>query len=166
MTTQRTGARRRPAGNSTAATAIQPAMSHDTNGKLWKHVEELATSSALLIFLSSVASDKLTLPQAAFFVAAATADAAGKAATRTELLDGALGGSRGSIRNSYRQLLEESRAYPNALGWLTVETNPMDDREKLLKLTPEGRKVVDGILLTLEPMLSPSKKGDAKRRTQ
>lgn len=166
MTNPQKGGVLRRSGNRRANVGLQSAMSHNTNVKLWKHVEELATSSALLIFLSSVASERLTLPQAAFFLAAATADAAGRAATRTELLDGALGGTRGSIRNSYRQLMEESRAYPNALGWLTVETNPMDDREKLLKLTPEGRKVVDGILLTLEPMLSPSQKGDAKRRTQ
>lgn len=143
--------------------AAQSRMDTAMNTKLWKHVEELATSSALLVYLAGVATERLSLSQIAFFLAAATADAAGKPATRTELIDATLDGTRGSIRNTYRQLMEPSRTFPNALGWLHPEPNPMDEREKLLRLTDEGRKVIDGALLTLRPLVN--KVSETKRRT-
>jgi hypothetical protein len=60
--------------------------------------------------------------------------------------------ARGSIRNSYRQLMEPSRVFPNALGWLEAEENPMDAREKVLKLTDKGKRVIEGVLLALQPL--------------
>jgi hypothetical protein len=133
----------------TASAAKPPGQS----SSLWKHVGELATSSALLLFLSSVATDRLSLTQATFFLLAAAADAAGKPATRTELIEAHFEGGRASIRNSYRQLLEPSRVYPTALGWLRTEEDPHDARQQTLKLTEEGRKIIDGVLLTLEPIV-------------
>jgi hypothetical protein len=125
--------------------------------QLWKHVGELASSSAFLLYLSDVGSDRMTLTQAAFFMLAATADASGKPATRTELLEAYKDSLRGSIRNSYRQLLEPSRSFPRGLGWLRTEANPDDDREQFLRLTDKGQSVVLGVLLTLETQLE--KKG-------
>lgn len=142
-----------------------PLASVDTKGKaptissrvtkreLWRHVGELSSSSAMLLYLAEEGSDRLSLTQAAFFLLAATADAAGKPATRTELLETHMGNGRGSIRNSYRQLLEPSRAHPAGLGWLTTEENPMDAREKVLRLTDEGKGVLEGVLLALEPIV-------------
>ena len=49
---------------------------------------------------------------------------------------------RKSLKNSYRQLLEPSRNYPNALGWLCAEVNRNDLREQFLKLTPRGERVI------------------------
>jgi hypothetical protein len=106
----------------------------------------------MLLFLSEEASDRLSLTQGAFFLLAATADAAGKPATRTELLRTHMADGKG-IRNTYRQLLEPSRMFPNALGWLTTDENPMDAREKVLRLTDEGKRVIEGVLLTLEPLV-------------
>lgn len=126
-----------------------------TSTPLWKHVGELASSSAMLLYLAGLATDRLSLHQAAFFLIAATADAAGKPATRSELINTHMDGTRGSIRNSYRQLLAPSRVYPKALGWLETEENPMDAREQLLRLSDEGRKVIEGVLLTLEPISTP-----------
>jgi hypothetical protein len=105
----------------------------------------------MLLHLSEEGSDRLSLTQAAFFLLAATADAAGKPVTRTELMEQMKNG-RGSIRNSYRQLLEPSRVFPGGLGWLTTEENPMDAREKVLRLTDCGKKIVEGILIALEPI--------------
>lgn len=124
--------------------------------ELWRRVGELASSSAMLLYLSEQGSDRLSLTQAAFFLLAATADAAGKPATRTELLGTHMANGRGSIRNSYRQLLEPSRVHPKALGWLTQEENPMDAREKVLRLSAEGKAVIEGVLLTLEPLVTVS----------
>jgi DNA-binding MarR family transcriptional regulator len=44
--------------------------------------------------------------------------------------------------------------YPNALGWLTTETNPNDDRESFLRLTAEGKAVIVGALAALEPLMA------------
>lgn len=126
--------------------------SRTKRSELWRHVGELASSSAMLLFLSEEGSDRLSLTQGAFFLLAATADAAGKPATRTELLNTHMADGKG-IRNTYRQLLEPSRLFPSALGWLTTEENPMDAREKVLRLTDAGKRVIEGILLTLEPLV-------------
>lgn len=128
-----------------------------TSPQLWKHVGELASSSAFLLYLSDVGSDRMTLTQAAFFMLAAAADASGRPATRTQLLETYTDSLRGSIRNSYRQLLEPTRSYPRSLGWLCTEANPDDDREQFLRLTDKGQSVILGALLTLETQLE--KKG-------
>lgn len=127
--------------------------SRDTSAQLWKRVPELAGSSAFLLYLADRGSDRLSLTQAAFFLLAATADAMGKPATRSALIQTYHDTFRGSIRNSYRQLLEPSRVYPTALGWLSTEENPNDIREQFLRLTPEGRAVIEGAVMALEPML-------------
>jgi hypothetical protein len=147
----------------TAATMARPTKStqarvtgnknSSTSGssKLWKRVSELGAYSASLLFLSEVASDRLSMTQAAFFMLAATADAAGKPVTRSMLMQAYPEQFRGSVRNSYRQLLEPSRLYPKALGWLTTEENPDDTREQFLKLTDEGRAVIEGALHGMSP---------------
>lgn len=119
---------------------------------LWKRVGELGASSAFLLYLSSVGSDRLSVTQAAFFMLAATADAAGQPATRSQLIEAHEEDFKGSIKNTYRQFLEPTRTHPNGLGWLTQESNPDDYREKILKLTPRGRRVIEGALLSLMPM--------------
>jgi DNA-binding MarR family transcriptional regulator len=133
--------------------ATLPVTKGGISPQLWKRVPELGGSSAFLLYLSQQGSDRLTLTQAAFFLLAATADAAGRPSTRTELF-ATHNITRGSIKNSYRQLLEPSRMYPNALGWLTTETNPNDDRESFLRLTAEGKAVIVGALAALEPLMA------------
>jgi hypothetical protein len=128
--------------------------------QLWQRVPELAGSSAFLLYLSDVGSDRLSLTQAAFFLLAATADASGKPATRSELIQTYHENFRGSIRNSYRQLLGPSRLYPKGLGWLSTEENPNDSREQFLRLTDEGKSVIAGALMALEPMLEKTGKAN------
>jgi hypothetical protein len=146
---------RRTAAPTAATMTKTPTIpSRSTSQKLWKRVSELAASSAFLLYLADVASDRLSLTQASFFMLAATADAAGRPATRTELIVTYHDTFKGSIRNSYRQLLEPSRVYPSALGWLTTEENPMDSRQQFLRLTQEGKDVLEGALLALEPIVA------------
>lgn len=114
---------------------------------LFEQLARLRSAPQFLMSLANDGSDRLTLSQAAFFMLAATADANGQHQTRTELLSNA--GFRPSLRNSYRQLLETSRVYPNALGWLKTSPNPNDEREQFLVLTKEGRAVIDRALSTL-----------------
>lgn len=131
-----------------------------TSPPLWKRVSELGASSAFLLYLSEVGSDRLSLTQAAFFLIAATADAAGKPASRIDIINTHEETFRGSIRNSYRQLMPPSRLYPNGLGWLEAEVNPMDSREQILRLSEKGKAVIEGALLTLEPIVAPYPKRD------
>lgn len=131
-----------------------PLTTTDTSQKLWQRVPELAGSSAFLLYLADVASDRLSLTQAAFFMLAATADASGKPATRSSIIQAYEDTFRGSIRNSYRQLLAPSRLYPKGLGWLEIELNQNDSREHILRLSKKGRSVIQGAILALEPMLN------------
>lgn len=135
-----------------AALEMSVGRNKSTEGSLWKRVGVLAGSSAFLIYLAEAGSHRLSLNQLAFFMLAATADAAGKPATYSEIVANTDGLTTG-IKNSYRQLLETSRAYPKALGWLHTESNPDDERESFLRLTPVGRAVIEGALLALEPLL-------------
>lgn len=144
----------RPIDPTTQARVTSTTSSKTSAGsKLWKRVSALGAYSASLLYLSEVASDRLSMTQAAFFMLAATADAAGKPVTRSMLMQAYPDQFRGSVRNSYRQLLEPSRLYPKALSWLTTEENPDDTREQFLKLTAEGRAVVEGALVAFEPAL-------------
>lgn len=142
---------------SSTATRGKAMTGKATSPALWKRVGELGASSAFLLYLADVGSDRLSLTQAAFFLLAATADAAGKPATRSALIQTYHDTFRGSIRNSYRQLLEPTRLYPKALGWLETEENPMDSREQFLRLTDEGKAVIAGALLALEPIVGGKK---------
>lgn len=123
----------------------------DTDKQLWKRAGELAASSAFLMYLAEAGSQRLSLHQLAFFMLAAAADAAGRPATRAQIMEAASGLVPGT-RNTYRQLLPPSRAFPKALGWLETEENPMDGREALLRLSPEGIRVIEGALLALSPI--------------
>lgn len=125
---------------------------HDQSARLWAKLPELQASTAFMLYLAKVGSDRLSLTQAAFFMLAATADAAGRPATRSQLIHTHSVTFRGSIKNSYRQLLEPSGKYQTALGWLRTEPNPDDDREQFLRLTKAGKKVILCVLLALEPI--------------
>nr|WP_316628370.1 hypothetical protein [uncultured Brevundimonas sp.] len=46
-----------------------------------------------------------------------------------------------SIGRSYQVFLEPTKKEPDALGWLTVEENEDDRRQKFLRLTKEGEAV-------------------------
>jgi len=114
---------------------------------LFDKLAQMRPAPHFLLALANEGSDRLTVSQAAFFMLAATADAKGAPATRTQLLSSA--DFRPSLRNSYRQLLKPSRLYPNALGWLEAQLNPDDDREHLLRVTAQGRDVIETALAAL-----------------
>lgn len=117
--------------------------------RLSNRLRDQRAAADCLLYLAQAASERLTLTQAAFFMLAAAADAAGEPATRSALIQLHSEQFRGSIRNTYRQLLEPSRAYPKALGWLAQEPNPEDDRESFLRLTRVGGHVAARALLAL-----------------
>lgn len=83
---------------------------------------------------------------------AATADARGTPATRTQLLEAQGSELKSSIRNTYRVLLPPSRLYPKGLGWLEAKVNPDDLREQHLILTDKGKEIIEGALLARSPI--------------
>lgn len=121
----------------------------DRKDELKLHISDFAHFSAAMIVLGEMAPERMTLAQVIFFVMAASADLAGKDPTFSEIRE-ALGDQiNRSLHTTYRVLLEPSRAYPNGLGWLRQEPNPVDTREKFLRLTPSGRLVLKEVLAAL-----------------
>ena len=116
-----------------------------------------------LSILAEFGSDRLTVSQASFFLAAAEAEAMGKPATRTELIQS--GQFRPGIRNSYRQLTPASRQYPTGLGWLIGQADPDDDRAQFLRLSREGKRVLDIALSALAQTSSTNRPYNSGRRS-
>lgn len=113
------------------------------------HTRDFANFSAAMIVLAEMAPERMTLSQGIFFVLTATADLAGKDPTFSDIKEAVGETVNRSLHTTYRILLEPSRVYPNALGWLRQEENPMDARQKFLRLTPKGRAVMVGVLRAL-----------------
>lgn len=98
-----------------------------------------------ICILSNYAPNRLSLPQASFFALAALCDRAGRPGYITELRE-ALGDRSGrSVQNSYRVFLSPSKERGDGLGWLQHEIT-RDGRQKLVKLTPKGREIMEKVL--------------------
>lgn len=116
---------------------------------LYASVGPLASLSGGLLYLALEGHDRLTINQAAFFFLVAAADARGRPLTLTDIMEAndlALGKS---IQNSYKVFLEPHGRNPKdfALGWLTREPDPDDERRKFLRLTEKGKEVAKAALL-------------------
>ena len=106
---------------------------------------EILRWSRGLFLLSRHAPNRLSLPQAAIFLAAAVCDRAGHPGSISSLKE-TLGPVAGrSVKNSYQVFLDPKESRFGKLGWLRRSVNPLDARERLLKLTPKGRKVIDRV---------------------
>lgn len=113
------------------------------------HTRDFANFSAGMIVLAEMAPERMTMSQGIFFLLTATADLAGRDPTFGDIKEAVGDTVNRSLHTTYRILLESSRLYPNGLGWLRQEENPMDARQKFLRLTPKGRAVMVGILRAL-----------------
>lgn len=113
------------------------------------HVGDLTDLSAAMIVLAEMAPDRMTMSQGIFFLVAAAADLAGKRPTYSDVREALGDDINRTLHTTYRIVLEPSRVYPKGLGWMTRETNPADNREKFLSLTPKGRKVIKEVLRAL-----------------
>jgi hypothetical protein len=116
---------------------------------LFKHAGGLADLSSAMIVLAEEAPERMTCAQMVFFLLAGAADLAGRPTTFTEIYEAQGEAINRSLHSTYRQLLKPSRTFPKALGWLDRTENPADNREKLLKLTPKGRKVIAEVVAAL-----------------
>lgn len=125
-------------------------MSATKDDRLNRHIGDFANFSAAMIVLGEMAPERMTLSQGIFFVLTATAELAGKNPTYSDIKEAVGDQINRSLHTTYRVLLEPSRAYPNGIGWLRQEPNPMDNRVKFLRMTPKGRRVMKEILAALK----------------
>lgn len=113
---------------------------------LLAHVKGLEDFSKALMILAELMPDRATTSQACFFLMAARADLAGRPATFTEIKEKAGETIGKSMHTTYKVFLKGSRRTKGAeragLEWLTAIENPDDNRQKFLKLTPSGRRVI------------------------
>jgi hypothetical protein len=122
----------------------------ESRGYLYQHATALGSLSATLLHFAKVGNDRLTINQVTFFLLAARADARGQALTLNELMEATEGVIGQSVKNTYKALLEPKGRNPKtttALGWLTRETDPNDERRKYLRLTPLGREIAEAAVL-------------------
>lgn len=95
--------------------------------------------------LIPLAPETLTARQLLFFLAVARKDLRHSRVTLSQI-KGEFEGIGRSIEKSKDMLLEPSRAYPKAVGWLTQEHDPEDRRVRYLRLTPRGLDVLAAIV--------------------
>lgn len=102
-----------------------------------------------MVVMSAAAPRQLSMAQAAFFVAAALSDRAGKATTYTELKEELGPVVSRSLNTTYKIFLKEGRLREGqrveGLGWLEAEVDPHDNRRRYLRLTPAGERIIDEI---------------------
>ena len=117
--------------------------------KLSQHVGEFGNFAAAVIRLGEMVPERTTLSQVSFFLLAALADLSGKPATFSTIRDAAGGKINRSMHTTYKLFLSGDRRRRRAaegasegLGWLYRLENPDDNREKFLRLTPEGRQIM------------------------
>lgn len=114
-----------------------------------RYTPALRNFSAGLIVLAEIAPRQLTLAQAAFFLTAALADRAGRAATFTDLKETLGLEVNRSLHTTYKVFLKEGRKRDgdrlDGLGWLVAELDPTDHRRKFLRLTRTGQRVIDTV---------------------
>lgn len=114
-----------------------------------RRVGDLTLFSRGLMIAAEKAPERLSLPQATFFMLAALADLRGGPTTYTDILE-TMGDSGQSVRASYGTFLAPSKRYAEALGWLEQEEDRDDRRRKYLKLTERGLLVINEILDAME----------------
>lgn len=106
---------------------------------------DLESLAAVVDFLTEVAPPTLTARQLLFFLAAAVHDLRGTPVTLTRIREIYEGLGR-SIAKSKDMLLEPTKQYQDAVGWLTQEHDPDDRRVRYLRLTDKGYAVLNGMI--------------------
>lgn len=105
--------------------------------------------SVATVRAAELGPDRLTLGQLVFFLYAGMADLAGRPATFSEIREAAGSRINKSMHTTYKVLLDGARRSDRAdtpgVGWLYTETDPTDNRRKLLRLTPKGIDVLEAI---------------------
>jgi hypothetical protein len=125
----------------------------DESDGLFKHVPDFEDFSTAMTALAERAPERLTLSQMVFFLLAGVADLRGQPATFSQIKEDAGSTINRSLHTTYKVFLEgkanrrkDRPNHPAGMGWLTRTTNPDDEREKFLRLTPEGRDVFQALL--------------------
>lgn len=109
---------------------------------------DLEQLAVVISLMTERGSEKLTMRQCLFFLAAAYLDLRNVSVNIAKIREIYPTIGR-SIEKSKEQLLEPTKHTPDALGWLSQEMDEDDRRQRWLKLTPKGRKIVEDISIAL-----------------
>lgn len=124
------------------------ADSSNVSDKLALRVGDLSAWADGVTRLAEMSPERTTMPQMAFFLAAACGDLAGRPTTLTDIKDDVGSIICRSVHSTYALFLDRPRKCrrrgepQEGLGWLTQETDPLDNRRKFLRLTEAGRAAV------------------------
>lgn len=102
---------------------------------------ELDAKTDTLERLSAHSPSTLTLRQTLFFLAVARKDLRHHRVTMSQIRADHPSLGR-SIEKSKDMLLDPTKTYPKAVGWLTQEHDPQDRRVRYLRLTRRGLDVL------------------------
>lgn len=121
--------------------------------RLYRHVSEFSGLSAAMITLATLLPDRATTAQAAFFLIAGMEDIRGRPTTFTDVVETTGHAIGRSLKTTYRLLIDGAtpklREEGKGLGWLKAEVDPADNRRRFLRLTPEGREVMEAVLVAM-----------------
>lgn len=123
-------------------TSSAPATTPMSRATLATELDKLADVMKVVI---KQAPETLTARQLLLFLAVARKESMQHQATLTQIMSDH-GGLKRSIERSKGMLLEPSKAYPKAAGWLMQEHDPKDRRIRHLRLTPRGADVLAQML--------------------
>ncbi|EQB12675.1 hypothetical protein [Novosphingobium lindaniclasticum] len=124
--------------------------------QLTLRVGDLTDFSTALIVLAELAPERTTLAQMTFFLLAATADLSGKPATFSSIKEAVGPLINKSLHTTYKVFLDKPltrsdyESKRQGLGWLYREENPVDNREKFLRLTAQGRNIIAELMEALD----------------
>lgn len=122
---------------------------------------DLETLSGVLSAVVKFAPERVSVRQLLFFCIVAYQDVSNTPTTLTEAValagDSELFDEAGSrkpmlgrgIERSFNVFLPPTKKTPDALGWLEQVPDEDDRRRKVLRLTPKGREIVAGMVLSM-----------------
>lgn len=123
------------------------------SGNFSLHLGEFGRFAKGMLHLADMLPERLTSAQAAFFLQAALADLRGNAMTFTQIKEAVGDKLSRSMHTTYKVFIAggrmRDRENQTGLNWLTQVVNPMDNRQKFLHLTDEGRDVMRSLLAVL-----------------
>lgn len=106
----------------------------------------LINVSEALGALAELLPERTSLSQILFFLHAARADMLGKPKRFSDIKEDLGDRINRSLHTTYKLFLSDGNLREGArqpgLGWLYTEANPQDLREKFIRLTPAGKKLL------------------------
>lgn len=130
--------------------AVKNLKAEPSKVNLTLSAKNLRVFSLGVMHLAELTPERLTAGQIVIFLHAAIGDLSGVPMTLSDIKDVVGDGVGQSLRTTYRVFLDgnlsSNKNRGMGLHWLRSEIDPNDNRRKLLRLTDEGRRVMNELL--------------------